>query len=233
MDARVDGQPVTPRYGVPVELQGLWSKGCETLAMLAAFYGHDHLDVAAREASSRARNAFRARFWCADTDYPYDCISEVKDAAEAWSDPSIRPNALLALAADPELFDEWQAEAVLETVDGDLLTPRGLRSLAPNGKRYVGHFAGGAQERELAYHQGTAWPHLLGAYARVRHRLSPDDPQATEELATLLERAADDGVLLGQVGQLADGELPHRLRGCPAQATSVAELLRALTLLGR
>jgi predicted glycogen debranching enzyme len=233
MDARVDGEPVTPRYGVPVELQGLWSAGCETLADLAAVYGHDQLLANARDAAHRARSAFRARFWCADTDYPYDCISEVKDAAEAWSDPSIRPNALLALVADPELFDDWQAEAVLETVDSDLLTLRGLRSLAPSGKRYVGHFAGAAQERELAYHQGTAWPHLLGPYVRVRQRLAPEDDQASEELATLLERAADDGVLLGQVGQLADGEAPHRPRGCPAQATSVAELLRALTSLGR
>jgi predicted glycogen debranching enzyme len=233
MDAKVDGVPITPRQGVPVELQGLWSKGCETLAMLAAFYGHSALETAARACSNRARSAFKARFWCADTDYPYDCVSEVRDSAEAWSDPTIRPNALLALAADPELFDEWQAESMIETVDSDLLTPRGLRSLAPSGKRYVGHFAGAAQERELAYHQGTAWPHLLGAYARVRQRMAPDDTAATDELVALLERAADDGVLLGQVGQLADGESPHRWRGCPAQATSVAELLRALTLLGR
>ncbi|HVJ17835.1 MAG TPA: amylo-alpha-1,6-glucosidase [Polyangiaceae bacterium] len=233
MDARVDGQPVTPRYGVPVELQGLWSRGCETLAELAAAYGHEQLAGTALDAAHRARTAFRSRFWCAETDYPYDCISEAKDAAEAWSDPSVRPNALLAVAADPDLLDEWQTEAVLETIDSDLLTPRGLRSLAPSGKRYVGHFTGGVQERELAYHQGTAWPHLLGAYVRVRLRLAPDDAQVTEELATLLERAADDGVLLGQVGQLADGEAPHRFRGCPAQATSVAELLRALTLLGR
>ena len=233
MDARVDGHPVTPRYGVPVELQGLWSKGCETLAMLAGFYGHDQLELSARESAARTRSAFRARFWCAETDYPYDCVSEAKDAAEAWSDSTIRPNALLALAADPDLFDEWQAEAILETIDSDLLTPRGVRSLAPSGKRYVGHFTGGAQERELAYHQGTAWPHLLGVYARVRLRLAPDDAQTTEELTTLLERAADDGVLLGQVGQLADGEAPYRPRGCPAQATSVAELLRALSQLGR
>ncbi len=235
MDAKVGGDPVTPRYGVPVELQAFWTRGADTVAMLAGFYGHDRLERAARERAARARAAFRARFWCAETDYPYDCISEARDAAEAWSDPSIRPNALVALAVDPELFEEWQAESVLERVRAELLTPRGLRSLSPRGRRYVGHFAGGQTEREMAYHQGTVWPHLLGVYVRARLQTAPDDleTETLDELTRLLEHAVDDGVLLGQVSQLADGDAPHRPRGCPAQATSVAELLRALAALGQ
>jgi predicted glycogen debranching enzyme len=237
MDAKVAGEPVTPRYGVPIELQAFFTKGADTVAMLAGFYGHDRLERMARERAQRARAAFQARFWCAETDYPYDCVSEARDAAEAWSDPSIRPNALIALAVDPDLFEEWQARSLLERVRSELLTPRGVRSLSPRGRRYVGHFAGGPEEREMAYHQGTVWPHLLGMYVRARLRTAPDDDEGdtamADELAKLLEQAVDDGSVLGQVAQLCDGDAPHRARGCPAQATSVAELARALTALER
>ncbi len=233
MDAHIRGQPVTPRRGVPIELQALWARGSDLVAMLASFYGHARLERAARTAAARVRSAFRARFWCGETDYPYDCLSEARDAAEAWADSSIRPNALMALSIAPDLFEEWQAQALLERVGSELLTPRGLRSLSMRDRRYVGHFAGGPEERETAYHQGTAWPYLLGMYVRARLALMAEreDYDEVDSLEDLIERAADDGILLGQVAQLADGDAPHRPRGSPAQASSVAELLRALSAL--
>jgi glycogen debranching enzyme len=80
----------------------------------------------------------------------------------------------------------------------------------------------------VAYHQGTAWTHLLGFYVRAALELAPDDMDVYYDLRALVEQAAEDGVILRQVGQLADGDAPHRPRGCPAQAIAVAELLRAL-----
>lgn len=233
MDAHIHGQPVTPRRGAPVELQALWARGSDLVATLAKHYGHARLERAARTASARVRSAFKARFWSAELDYPYDCVSEVRDATEAWADSSIRPNALMALAIAPELFEEWQARAVLERVNAELLTPRGLRSLSQRDRRYVGHFAGGPEERETAYHQGTAWPYLLGMYVRAKLALvaEHEDYEDLETLKQLLEGACDDGILLGQVAQLSDGDPPHRPRGSPAQATSVAELLRAFVAL--
>lgn len=230
MDAHVGSRLVTPRRGIAIEQQALYTQATGTLATLADEMGNHQLAEACREAGVRARAAFRARFWCHDTDFPYDCVSESRDAQDAWVDPTIRPNALIALAVDPSLFDDWQARAIVARVKSELLTPRGIRSLSPHDPRYVSQFAGNAEEKELSYHQGTAWTHLLGFYVRAAIRLSPDDQELREELRRVIEGALDGAVILGQIAQLADGDAPHRARGCPAQATSVAELLRALVV---
>jgi predicted glycogen debranching enzyme len=230
MDAHIGAEPITPRRGIAIEHQALFSRAADTLAGLAAEFDHAELARACRMAGGRARVAFKARFWCHDTDYPYDVVSESRDNQDAWVDPSIRPNALIALAVDPSLFEDWQARAIVGRVKSDLLTPRGIRSLSPQDPRYVSQFAGTLEERELAYHQGTAWTHLLGFYVRACVRLSPDDQELRDELRALIEGALDGAMILGQIAQLADGDMPHRARGCPAQATSVAELLRALVL---
>jgi predicted glycogen debranching enzyme len=228
MDAHVGPELVTPRRGIAIELQAMWSSGAQTLAGLAREYGQQRLAELAERAALTARSAFRARFWCHETDYPYDVVSEARDTAEAWADPSIRPNALIALAIDPELFEPWQARRILDRVKSELLTPRGIRSLSPNDNRYIGNFSGSSEERELAYHQGSAWAHLLGCYVRASLHFAPDDEELPAELRSLLEGAIDGNALLGQISQLADGESPYRTRGCPAQAASVAEVLRAL-----
>ncbi len=230
MDAHVGPELVTPRRGVAIELQALWTKGAETLAGLAREYGHERLADLAERTMQRARAAFRARFWCHETDYPYDVVSEARDTAEAWADASVRPNALIALAVDPELFDASQTRAILDRVQSDLLTPRGIRSLSPSDNRYIGFFSGTSEEREFSYHQGSAWPHLLGFYVRASLRFSPHDQELPAELRALVEGAAESNLLLGQVAQLTDGESPYRSRGCPAQAASVAEVLRALVV---
>jgi predicted glycogen debranching enzyme len=230
MDAHVGPRPVTPRRGIAIEQQALFTQATGTLAALADEVGNQKLADTCREAGVRARAAFRARFWCHDTDFPYDCVSESRDTQDAWVDATIRPNALIALAVDPSLFDEWQARAIVARVRSELLTPRGIRSLSPLDPRYVSQFAGTAEEKELGYHQGTAWTHLLGFYVRAAIRLSPEDEELRDELRQVIEGALDSSVILGQIAQLADGDMPHRARGCPAQASSVAELLRALVI---
>jgi len=230
MDAHLGAELVTPRRGIAIEQQALFTQATGTLATLAEGAGNQRLSDACREAGVRARAAFRARFWCHETDFPYDAVSESRDNQEAWVDASIRPNALIALAVDPSLFEDWQAHAIVARVKSELLTQRGIRSISPHDSRYVSQFAGTREERELAYHQGTAWTHLLGFYVRAAIRLSPEDEEVREELRQVVEGALDGAVILGQIAQLADGDAPHRPRGCPAQATSVAELLRALVV---
>ncbi|HEY5962074.1 MAG TPA: glycogen debranching enzyme N-terminal domain-containing protein, partial [Polyangiaceae bacterium] len=100
---------VTPRRGVAIEHQALWTRGCETLVGLASGYGHVRIAELAQSSVDEARAAFRRRFWCTDSDYPYDCIGEGNET-DGLTDPSIRPNALIALAIDPKLFESWQAE---------------------------------------------------------------------------------------------------------------------------
>ncbi len=224
MDARVNGVPVTSRAGCPVELTALWAAACDTLARLAAAAGDTTLEARAVAARDRARQGFAARFWCPATGYPYDVISPAPAGEGAFLDPSIRPNAVLALAADPACFTPERADAVLARARRDLLTPAGLRSLAPGERGYVGRYAGGVAARDGAYHQGTAWPWLLGAYVRAALRRGGDEAA----LRALVESAAANEIAVGHVPELADGDAPHLPGGCVAQAWSVAELLRAL-----
>ncbi|MGC4068068.1 MAG: amylo-alpha-1,6-glucosidase [Polyangiaceae bacterium] len=199
MNGRVGNWIVTPRRGAAIELQALWSRGCETLARLADHYGNVELKERAEAACRKARAAVQKRFWCKDTDYPYDCVSELPEGDAAFHDSSIRPNALMALVLDPALFEPWQAEAILARVRQDLLTPRGLRTLAPQERGYQGYHEGGLEEREGSAHQGTVWPHLLGYYVRAQVRMAPEDDELRKQLRDLVEAAIDEPLALCQV----------------------------------
>lgn len=228
MNGQVGNWVVTPRRGVAVEMQALWTSGCETLARLARAYGHVQVAAQAEQTCALARTAFRRRFWCADSDYPFDCVSEERDIDGGWADATVRPNALIALAIDPKLFDSWQAEAILAKVKHDLLTPRGIRTLSAQDRMYQGYHEGGLEEREGSAHQGTAWPHLLGYYVRAHVRQAPDDEDLRRELRDLVEGVLGDTPALLQVPEMADGDAPNQFRACPASAWAVAELLRAM-----
>jgi predicted glycogen debranching enzyme len=227
MDACINGVAVTPRAGCPVELTALWARGCETLGRLARAAGDHALTERALIASAQARAAFRERFWCAETGYPYDVISETADGKDAFRDASVRPNAVIALAIDPECFTEQQAAEVLDRARRELVTPAGLRSLAPGEPGYVARYGGGVAQRDEAYHQGTVWPFLLAFYVRAARR-GPDGESLAPGLRRLVASAAANELAVGQVAEFADGDPPHAPNGCFAQAWSVAELLRAL-----
>lgn len=227
MDASVDGVAVTPRAGCPVELTALWAKGCETLGHLAHAAGDRALAERALVASTRARTTFRERFWCAETRYPYDVVSEQEAGDGAFRDASVRPNAVIALAVDPACFTAQQAADVLDRARQELVTRVGLRTLAPSEPAYVGSYRGGVAERDRAYHQGTVWPFLLGFYVRAARRC-PEGEALAPLLRRLVASAVANELAVGQVAELADGDAPHAPNGCIAQAWSVAELLRAL-----
>ncbi|MCA9639915.1 MAG: glycogen debranching enzyme family protein, partial [Myxococcales bacterium] len=210
------------RKSLPIELQALWTRGARVLAGLAADYGDRALEQRALEMRARATQSFKARFWCEHQRYPYDSLS--LDASQPGDD-RIRAHALLALAVDPDLFDTWQANSIVERVTAELLTPRGIRSLSPSAVDYLGQFDGSFEEREAAYHRGATLTYLLGFYARAVLRLRPDDFEVQSELQRIVEQALDEPLVLGQISQLANGDPPHRATGAPAQAASVASLL--------
>ncbi len=137
------------------------------------------------------------------------------------------------IAFDETVLDDGRAARVVEAVRRELLTPYGLRTLAPGDFRYVAHYRGNPVERDSAYHQGTVWPWLLGpfidAYLRVHDHSEPALVQARKWLEPLRLRMSEFG--LGQVSEVCDAEPPYTPGGCVAQAWSVAQLLGALASL--
>jgi predicted glycogen debranching enzyme len=150
-----------------------------------------------RAVASWIREAFQQTFWDEELGYLYDLVTDdVKD-------DSIRPNQIFAISLPYPLLDEIQANSVLKTVTKELLTPFGLRTLAPSDRRYARAYTGGPKSRAAATHQGTVHPWLIGPYI------------------TAFRRGC-----LGTVSGMFDGSKPHRDRGCVSRARSVAELLR-------
>ncbi|MET7394319.1 amylo-alpha-1,6-glucosidase [Dactylosporangium sp. NPDC005572] len=215
MDARVDGQPVTDRQGKPVEINALWIAGLSVTASLFDRLRRPH-DWST--AAARATASFRRRFPRPDGAGLYDVVDG------PWGDDaSVRPNQLLAVGLPHAPVDD---PAVVELCRAELLTSLGLRSLSPSSPSYVAHHRGGPHERDHAYHQGTVWPWLIGPFTDAALRVGADTTGLLDGLDLHLSEWG-----LGSVSETADGDAPHTATGCPFQAWSVAELLRAHALL--
>jgi predicted glycogen debranching enzyme len=217
MDAKFGDHVVTPRIGKPVEVQALW---INALRCMGGPY-----ELVAR----RAQVAFRDRFWNAAANCLYDVVDV--DHRSGDIDASIRPNQIIAVGGLPyQLVDDDLAAAVVMTVERELLTPMGLRSLSPRDSSYHPKYEGGPAERDGAYHQGTVWPWLIGAFVDAWLRVNGDDAahrsEARQRFLAPLE-AHLDRAGLGHISEIADGDLPHAPRGCPFQAWSLGELMRA------
>jgi predicted glycogen debranching enzyme len=216
MDAVIDAVPVTPRPGKAVELNALWINGLAALAGLRARLGRDHTDLDALRA--RAVESFARRF-PAPQGWLYDVVD-----SPAGDDPALRPNQLLAFALPYAPLRGGDPQPV-RAVGGSLLTPLGLRSLAPDDPAYRGQHRGDGARRDLAYHQGTVWPWLIGPYADAAAAVGLGLELGTETvLDGLIAHLPEWGV--GSVSETADGDAPHQATGCPFQAWSVAEVLR-------
>jgi predicted glycogen debranching enzyme len=215
MDARVDGRPVTTRAGCPVEVQALWIDALHVAARLLDDAGRDGSRWAAlgRTASASFRTAF-----VLPSGGLVDCIGP-------GGRPSgeLRPNQLLAAALGP--LDGTGAYGVVEACL-PLVTSVGVRSLDPADPAYRGRHRGGPAERDAAYHQGTVWPWLVGPLVEAALRAGERPDRVLDGLVLHL---AEWG--LGSVSETFDGDPPHAATGCPFQAWSVAELIRARELL--
>ncbi len=222
MDAKVDDWVVTPRRGKAVEINALWYNALCLVEGWLARCGRQADAGHARALACRARASFNARFWSDTLGHLFDVVD-----GEHGDDPACRPNQLLALSLPHPVLDESRWAAVLDVVRTRLLTPRGLRSLAPGHPDYKPHYVGSLRDRDAAYHQGTVWSWLIGPYVDAWLAVHPGDRQgARGALGPMLEQL-DEGCI-GSVGEIFDGESPFTPRGCFAQAWGVAELLRAL-----
>jgi predicted glycogen debranching enzyme len=219
MDARVGGRVVTPRIGKPVEVQALW------LNALAIAGG---LDRRWNDAFARGRAAFVSRFWSDASGHLTDVVDVLH--VRGMRDESCRPNQILAVGGLPiPLLDRARALRVVEAVERRLLTPIGLRSLAPGLPEYVGRYEGDSAARDSVYHQGTVWPWLMGPFVEAWVRVHGDDDDARDRARTrFLEpmRKHLKTAGLGHISEIADADPPFTPRGCPFQAWSLGEFLR-------
>ena len=224
MDAQAGNGPVTPRQGYPVEINALWYNTLAFADQLAIWFGEAPLtgDTALR----RLRAVFFQRFWIHGGG---GYLGDVWRAGKV--DASVRPNQIFAVSLPHAILaEEYQAQ-VVECVRNKLLTPYGLRTLAPDHPHYKGRYDGDPATRDAAYHQGTVWPWLLGHYADALLRTAWDiDGAALALLDTLTPLYCDhiSQAGLGSISEIFDGSPPYKPNGCIAQAWSVAECLRLL-----
>ncbi|HEV3165161.1 MAG TPA: amylo-alpha-1,6-glucosidase [Isosphaeraceae bacterium] len=221
MDAKVGDWVVTPRRGKAVEINALWYNA---LRLLEAWLREERADADARpiaDHAERARRSFNSRFWYADGGYLYDVI----DGPEG-SDASCRPNQVFAISLDHPVLDRDRWAPVLNVVHERLLTPRGLRSLAPGSPDYKSKYYGDLRSRDAAYHQGTVWAWLIGPFVDAWLRIHPDDlAGARGFLEGFVPHLGE--ACIGSISEVFDAEPPYTPRGCIAQAWSVAEVLRS------
>ncbi|MCX4174933.1 MULTISPECIES: amylo-alpha-1,6-glucosidase [Paraburkholderia] len=226
MDAKVGDWVVTPRIGKPVEVQALWINALR----IAATWNPQWQPPA-----ERALQAFHERFTDPATQALVDNVDV--DFVKGAVDRSIRPNQIFAVGGLPfPLLEDAAARAVVDQVEAHLLTPLGLRTLAPSDPAYRGHYGGTPLERDGAYHQGTVWPWLLGPFVEAWLRVHGAEPDArTQAKARFLDPlyAHLDHAGFDHLSEIADGDAPHTPAGTPFQAWSLGELLRIENLLAR
>jgi predicted glycogen debranching enzyme len=221
MDAKVGDWVVTPRRGKAVEINALWYNALTLLACWLREEGEASQAEFLFAAASKARDSFNRRFWFEGGGYLYDVV----DAEGGGDDDSCRPNQVLTISLDHPVLDESRWQAVMQVVTDRLLTPVGLRSLAPGSPDYKSKYYGDLRARDAAYHQGTVWAWLIGPYIDAWLKLHPDQrSEARQMLLGFLPHL--DEQCIGSISEVFDAESPYTPRGCIAQAWSVAEVLR-------
>jgi predicted glycogen debranching enzyme len=209
MDARVEGREITPRIGKPVEIGTKFSARWQLLF-------------------EKGRAAFETKFWDENAGHLADVID--CDHQPGVVDLTFRPNQIFAVGGLPlTLLSKEKARHVVDTVEMLLLTPVGLRSLAPGEPGYAPHYGGSVAQRDGSYHQGTVWPWLMGPFVEAWVRVRGNTPEVRAEarakfLPALYQYLHEAG--LGHISEICDAEPPHTPRGCPFQAWSLGELLR-------
>ncbi|WP_419418508.1 amylo-alpha-1,6-glucosidase [Legionella sp. D16C41] len=220
MDAKVGDWVVTPRRGKTVEINALWFNA---LKLMAEWTKADDKEVKEyyNRLALKVYHSFNEKFWLADQHYLYDVIE-----GEKGNDAALRPNQLFAISLKYPVLEKKRWNEVIDICERELLTPFGLRSLAPNHPDYKPRYDGDLRARDAAYHQGTVWAWLIGPFIDAWLKAYPNQKtKARQFLAGFEHHLEDSGV--GSISEVFDALEPYTPRGCVAQAWSVAEVLRA------
>jgi len=225
MDAKCDGWVVTPRRGKAVEINALWYNALRLLEGWEREAGEELRAAALAEQAARAYDSFNRRFWYEEGGHLYDVV----EGEGGRDDPACRPNQLLAVSLKHPALDPARWPSVLEVARKKLLTPVGLRSLAPDHPDYRPTYHGDLKTRDAAYHQGTVWAWLIGPFIDAWLKARPEDRAGARRLLEGFVPHLDEACV-GSIGEIFDAEPPFAARGCVAQAWSVAEVLRCWVL---
>lgn len=220
MDAKVGDWVVTPRRGKAVEINALWYNALRLLEGWCREEADEQYSLQLGSLADQAYRTFNRRFWYETGGYLYDVVD-----GEQGDDTACRPNQVFAISLRYPVLDPDRWEQVMAVVSEKLLTPVGLRTLAPGHPDYKDKYFGDLRSRDAAYHQGTVWPWLMGPFIDAWLRMHPGDKAAARHL---LEGLVDqlNQKCIGSINEVFDAEDPYSPRGCVAQAWSVAEMLR-------
>jgi predicted glycogen debranching enzyme len=222
MDAKVGDWVVTPRRGKAVEINALWYNALRLLEQWLRAEGQEDQARAYAEQAERAQRSFNERFWYATGGYLYDVVD-----GEQGDDCACRPNQVFAISLDHPVLARERWQSVLQVVEARLLTPVGLRSLAPGHPEYKAKYYGDLRARDAAYHQGTVWGWLIGPFIDAWLRVHPGDKAGARRFLEGFDHHLSEACF-GEISEVFDAEDPFTPRGCIAQAWSVAEVLRCL-----
>lgn len=227
MDAKAGDWVVTPRRGKAVEINALWYNALRLMQVWLGASGLVEEVARVRELADQVRVSFEKRFWNPQTGYLNDVVD-----GEHGDDTACRPNQLFAISLPHPVLVETHWTSVLASVERELLTPLGMRSLSPHHPDYKRNYHGDLLTRDAAYHQGTVWSWLIGPYIDALLRVRPSDIEGARRALDGLIAHLGDGCV-GTIGEVFDAEDPYTPGGCVAQAWGVAELLRCLLVTER
>jgi predicted glycogen debranching enzyme len=222
MDAKIGDWVVTPRHGKPVEINALWYNAMRVMVQLSHKLGEKKKEKFYQRLADRIQGSFVQSFWNEEARCLYDCIQN------NVPDRRIRPNQIFAVSLPFGLLPLEKARATVKVIQEKLLTPYGLRSLAPDDPEYRRVYRGNPYERDSAYHQGTVWPWLMGSFADAYLNAFGESEENCDYLESLFDplRLHLREAGLGSISEIFDADPPHLPKGCASQAWSIAETLR-------
>ncbi len=220
MDAKVGDWVVTPRRGKAVEINALWYNALRLLERWIHLTGDTGAALELAHRAEHVQESFNRRFWIESDGYLYDVVD-----GEQGGDNAFRPNQVFAMSLDHPVLIHSRWKPMLDQVRERLLTPFGLRSLAPGHPDYRARYDGDLRSRDAAYHQGTVWAWLIGPFIDAWLRAHPDQIEHASDFLTGFESHLSEAGI-GTISEVFDAEAPYYPRGCIAQAWSVAEVLR-------
>lgn len=233
MSTKVEGMPITQRPGKAIEICALWYNFLETIVFFAESVTHEDTERI-KTLAAQAKQSMQ-KFWNEERKCLFDVIEEGVVPSKR-NDESTRCNQLIAVSLPYRALMEEQNKAILRVVEEELLTPMGVRTLAPSDSSYQGVFGCGLAHpdqyhRDLSRHQGMAYPWLLGHYCDALLNVNGQTPETVNRIRLIWQPLFDHGFsedCLGSITEMFDGNRPQLPRGCPASATAIAEAMRWL-----